>query len=156
MSIAVQTAVGDIGSKAVTDISWNFAGLINCGAYQFGVNENGIYLLNYGNSHNEALFSKSLTFVTSDFGLKNIKRFRYIYLEIEVYGDSTFIVSVKPDKGSWINKTVSVVGAGLKTIRFSISRTNGQGYYHTVKIASEQQFRLHASYGLLNVRSLGI
>ena len=79
-----------------------------------------------------------------------------VYLEVEIYENTDFTVSVRPNKGSWISKTVTATGAGLKTISFTINRTGGLGNYHTVKIASNSQFRLHSVDGLLIVKSLGV
>jgi len=156
MSIAVQTAVGEIGSKAVSELSYAFGGMVNCGRFQYGVNESGIFLLNSGDTDNDSLFESSFTLATSDYGAANNKRFRYIYLKIEVYGDTDITVSVRPNKGEWLVRSVAVAGAGLKTVSFTIPRENGQGNYHTVKIACNKQFRIHGISGLLIVRPSGV
>lgn len=156
MSIAVQTAVGEIGSKALSQLSWNFNGLINCGQFQYGVGSDGIFLLNSGDTYDEVEFESSFTLTTSDYGLANNKRFRYVYLKIEVFEDTDITLSVRPNKGNWLNHTESIIGAGLKTVRFTIERNNGNGNYHTIKVACNKQFRIHEISGLLIVRPLGI
>lgn len=154
-SIVVQTAVDDIGKKATTELQFEYNSLVNCGKYQYGFNENGIFLLNQGNTDNSDVFESSFTMQTSDFGAKNNKRFRYIYLEVEVYEHSTFTVTVTPNNGTAISKSVSTIGPGIKTISFTIQKSGGQGNYHKVKIASNEQFRIHSVSGLMIVNSLG-
>jgi hypothetical protein len=156
MSIAVQTAVGDIGGKATTELSYSFNSLLNCGEFQYGLNSSGIHLLNQGNLDNTTQFESSVTLQTSDYGRRNFKRFRFIYLEVEVYEKTVFTVSVRPNKGDWIDKTVTVKNAGLRLLRFSIKKKGGQGNYHAVKIASKKQFRIHSVFGEMRVRPLGV
>lgn len=153
--IAVQCAVGGIGEKATTELSTSFVGLVNCGTFQYGVNSSGIYRLNYGNVDGVTEFEKSFTLATSDYGAANKKRFRFVYVEVEIYGDTTFTLSVRPEKGSWITNTVSVVGAGLKKVRFTVQRTGGAGTYHTVKLASTSQFRVHSMSALIIPLAMG-
>lgn len=154
-SIVIQTAVGDIGEKATTELQFEYDSMVNCGQYQYGLNENGIFLLNQGNTDNSAVFESSFTLQTSDFGVKNNKRFRFVYLEVEVYKDSTFTVTVTPNNGTAIYKTVSTFGPGLKTMSFTIQKSGGHGNYHKIKIASNEQFRIHSVSGLMIVNSLG-
>lgn len=155
MSIAVQSAVGAIGSKATTELSFAFAGMADCGQFQYGVNSTGIHLLNTGNIDGATAFEKSFTLATSDFGRPNMKRFRWVYVELEVYEDATFTVSVRPNKGAWVTKTVNVVGAGLKKVRFTIPSAGGMGTYHAVKVSSLSQFRIHSMSAVLIVMAMG-
>lgn len=155
-TIAVQTAIGDIGEKATTELSYLFDDLINCGKFQYGLNSSGIHLLNTGDTDNGSDFTSSITYQTSDYGVKNNKRFRYVYLQVELFESTTFTISIKPNKGSWITKSVIVSGTGLQTISFTIPRLNGLGNYHTVKLESLSQFRIHAVHGLIKVKPAGI
>jgi hypothetical protein len=156
MSIAVQTAIGEIGEKATTDLSFNFKSMIDCGGFQYGLNESGIFLLNSGNNINEQPFLKSITLATSNFGIPNYKWIRYLYLLVEVFGYTTFTASIRPNRGNWVNKVISTEKAGLKTLSFTMQRENGQGNYHNVKISSYQQFKIHEIKALLVVRNMGI
>lgn len=153
MSIAVQSAVGPIGGKATTELTLSFAALVTGGRYHYGLNENGIHLLNSGDVDGEDDILRSISFATSDYGSKNLKRFRFIYLQVEVLGDASFTVAVRPDKGAWISKTVSTTGAGTKTLKVPIQREGGQGNYLSVKITSFNWFKLHAVNGLINIRT---
>jgi len=154
MSIATQSAVGALGNKATTELSWAFTAMVNCGAYQYGLNDQGIYLLNTGTLDGTASIGRSITFVTSDYGSPNHKRLRFIYLQVEVAGNASFTVAVKPNSGSWLSKTASTTGEGLKTLKVSIDREGGQGNYLTIKITSNDWFKLHAVNGIMIVRSL--
>jgi len=156
MSIAAQTAVGDIGSKAVSELSFSFGGMVNCGKFQFGLNETGVFLLNSGDNDNNVPFERSFTLVTSDYGKMNNKRFRYVYLKIEVYENTDITVAVRQDKGSWVQKTKTIVGPGLKTVTFAIPRKNGEGNLHSVKVSGSKRFRVLGISGLAIVRSLGV
>lgn len=156
MSIAVQTAVGDIGSKATTELSTAFAGMVNCGTFQYGVNSTGIYRLNSGNLDGVATFEKSFTLATSDFGKINAKRIRRLYAEVEIYDNTTLTFAVRPDKGAWITKSVALTGTGLKKFKVTIQREGCSGSYHTIKISSNSQFRIHSLSGLFNIRPLGV
>jgi len=155
MTIAVQTAVGAIGEKATTELSCAFAGMVNCGAYQYGVNSTGIYRLNSGNLDGTTPLAFSFTLASSDFGKRNYKRPRFVYLEVEIYEDTAFTVSVKPNRGTFIDKTVTAKGPGVKTIKVPIQREGMQGNFHTIKISGTKQFRVHEVSGLFIVRPSG-
>lgn len=156
MSIAVQTAVGAIGSKATTELSHAFAGMVNCGAYQYGVNSSGIFRLNSTNLNNGAEFEKSFTLATSDFGSINAKRIRRLYVEIEIKRDMTLFVAIRPNKGQWITKQVSLTGAGLRKIDLTIQREGCSGNFHTIRLSSTGEFRVHRMDGLFNIRPTGV
>jgi hypothetical protein len=154
--LAVQAAVGEIGSKATTEATFSFLGLVNCGRFQYGLNENGIYRLNSGDTDAGARFTKTITLATSDFGSNVMKRFRYLYVELETEVNIDIIIGVKPNKDEWLEKTVSVTGPGLQTVRVSINREDGQGNFHSVRLSSTGWFRLHSVRGLINDRRASI
>jgi len=148
--LTVQAAVGDIGSKATTESTFSFLGLVNCGRFQYGLNENGIYRLNSGNTDAGANFTKTITLATSDFGKDVMKRFPFLYIKLETVGNIDITVGVKPNKSAWLEKTVSVTGSGLQTVRLPVAREGGQGNFHSVRLLSTGWFRLHSVRGLLN------
>lgn len=155
MSVAVQAAVGPIGGKATTELSLSFLGMVNCGAYQYGVNSSGIYLLNTGSTDNAVAITHSFTLASSDFGNSSFKRFRRLYFEVEVQGETVFTISVKPNNGSFVDRTATA-SPGLKTFSVTIQRANTQGNFHTIKVSAAKQFRVHKIYGLINDRAAGI
>lgn len=154
-SVAVQTAVGAMGEKATTELSFGFDSMIDAGDFQYGLNSSGIYLLNQGNDDDGTAFTSTVTVHTSDYGRKNLKRIRYVYLEVEVYDDTLFEVGVRPNKGSWTTAYVSTTGAGLKTLRATMPKDGGKGNYHAVRISSTGQFRLHSLVGLFVLQHIG-
>ena len=156
MTIAVQAAVGPVGGKATTEITPSYAGLVNCGKFQYGVNASGVHLLNTGSTDDGVPIAHSFTLASSDYGDMSFKRIRYLYLEVEVYEETVFTASVKPNKGTFVDKTVTVPGPGLKTVSFTIQRSNVQGNFHTIKISATKQFRVHKILGLFVVRPAGV
>lgn len=155
-TLVVQGAVGAVGVKAATEMSLSFAGMVDCGGFQYGLNGSGVHRLNSGNTDSGTAFTKTITLVTSDYGNHAQKRSRYIYLEIETVADISMTVAVRPNKGDWIEKSVDVQGAGLQTVRVSVDRENGQGNLHSVRLQSTGWFRLHSMRGLVNDRRASI
>lgn len=154
--LVVQGAVGQIGSKATTELSNSFVGLINCGNFQYGLNSSGIYKLNTGNTDNGTVFTNEITLATSDYGSNVKKRIRYLDITIETIENITLLVAVRPDGGDWIEKSVDVVGEGFQTISVSINRNNSQGNLHSIRIRSTKWFRLISLEGLINDRFASI
>ena len=152
--IAVQCAVGEIGEKALTELSPSYESLINTGKFQYGLNDDGIYLLNTGNVYSNVTFTSSLTLGTTDFGIDTSKRLRFLYLKVEVMTDSTFTIKTKADGGSWETTTENVIGAGIKLIKVIFGHTTCLGDYITINIASTAQFRLHKITGLIIPKAL--
>ena len=153
MTIAVQTAIGTIGSKATTELSYAFKSMINAGEFQYGLNQDGIYLLNQGEQDDGETFERSVTFATTDFGVKNPKRVRFIH--IGFVADYEFTLAVKIDDQVWRKYTVTPRKTGLQRLRVPIGR-NGQGAYITTKITSRSMFRIDMMAGILIVRPTGI
>lgn len=152
-SIAVQTAVGAIGSKATTELSYAFASMVNLGSFQFGANADGLFLLNSTNKDNDVVYERSLTFATTSFNIYNPKRGRFIYIGIDT--DVSFTVSVKFDNQDWRDYPVELFKTGLQRLKVSIGR-NGQGKYFTLKITSNSWFRLDSVEGAFVIRPIGI
>lgn len=155
-TLVVQGAVGAVGAKASTEMSLSFAGLVDCGGFQYGLNGSGIHRLNTGNTDAGAAFTKTITLVTSDYGNQAMKRFRYIDFEIVTLSNIDMILGVRPNGGAWIEKTVTVSGGGLHTVRVSVDRENGQGNLHSVRLKSTGWFRLISMRGLINDRRTSI
>lgn len=152
--IAVQTAIGDIGSKAVTSLSWSFNSMVNTGKFQYGFNDNGIYILNTsGEDEAGSSDGYEVIFANTDFGIDNLKRVRFIYAGI--VADGAVVISVMNDNKKWITCTKKSLKTGVQKIRFPISR-KGYGRYCKVKIFSLSPFKIDNISGLLVIRPLGI
>jgi len=151
--LAVQTAIGSAGSKAATALSHSFTSLLSTGTFQYGGNEEGIFLLNTGEQDNGVDFERSFTLASSDYGLDNLKRLRFVYIGVDA--DESFTVSVMGDDKVWRDYTVDLNKTGLQEIRRSIGR-DGFGRYWKIKISSTKRFRIDNMSGLFIVRSLGM
>lgn len=151
-SIAVQCAVGEVGSKATTKLSYGFSSLVNIGRFQYGMDNSGIYLLNSGETDNNVIYSRTFTLATTDLGNKNRKRGRRIYIGVDT--NSELIVSIKFDDEEWRNYPVTPKKNGLQEINVPVGY-NGYGRYMTVKITSNNRFRIDNIDILLIIRSLG-
>lgn len=147
--LAVQCAIGEIGEKALTELSPSYESLVNTGNFQYGLNSDGIYLLNIGNTYTAEEFFKSFTLATSDLNIDLDKRLRFIYLKVEVYGNATFIIKAKADGGDWSTVTKPVTGAGIKRIKVVFGSSSCIGDYITLNIGSTAQFRIHKIKGLV-------
>ena len=147
----VQSAIGGIGSKAVSFSTESYNNIISCGGFRYGINSTGIYLLDQDNTTD---YTSTFTLTTSDYGAENEKRFRRMYIEIEAENEIMLVVEVRPDSGAWITKNVTV-SAGIQKIRFSIQRSGGKGTYHTIRVSSTGQFKINTMKGKLTVLSQG-
>ncbi len=143
--LAVQTA----HNNAVTELSSEFLSMTSSEGFQYGCNENGVYLLNQAN-HN---FESSFTLATTDIGDHHPKRLRYLYVGIDT--DNTFTVSVKVDRGEWRDYSTEPLTTGLQRIKVPIGKSQ-QGRYFTIKISSNYIFRIDSIKGLFSPRSTGI
>lgn len=138
--IAVQSAVGDVGRKATTELSnFDFNSMAMVNGYPVGASSDGLFLLNTGTTDNDVEFTRSITFATTDFAIKNPKRIRFIYVGIDT--DNAFTVSTKVDEGSWRDETVTPAKTGLQRVRVPIG-SDGEGRYWTVKVTSVYPFRI--------------
>lgn len=152
VTIATQTAIGELGRKAVTELSYSFDNMVNVG-HQYGCNSEGIFLLNNGEQDDDSDFTRTFTVSSSDYGTKNLKRFRFIYIGIDT--DNSFTVSVMSDNKVWRNYDAVLNKTGLQQLRVPVGR-DGYGRYWKVKITSTSRFRIDSIVGLLIIRPLGI
>ncbi len=153
--IATQAKLGSVGKKPTTELSLFFNSLVCGGNYSFGLNDEGIHLLNSGHTDNGVAFTRSFTLVTSDLGRKNPKRGRYFYIGCEVYQDADpMTIAIKFDEQSWRTYNINNNKTGLQEIRVPIER-NGKGRYVTVKVSSVKPFRIDSIAIGFYILSLG-
>lgn len=154
-TLATQIAIGNIGEKPTTLISWSFPALINAGAFQYGGDGTGLYLLNTGEEDNGSAFQRFFTLSTSDFGIHNPKKMRFAYIGFEGNHEHSFKISVKADDQLYREHIVTPLKDGLQRIRVPIG-TDRQGRYFTLQISSTHPFRIDSIKGIFYVRSAGI
>ena len=153
-AIGVQCAVGATGKKALTKLSncdFNSMAVIN--GVPLGANSSGLFKLNDGELESSAAFTRTFILATTDFGIDNQKRVRFVYIGIDT--EYEFTLSVKADDQTWRDYTVTPPKTGLQRIRISIGRS-GQGRYWTFKISSTNAFVIDKIEAILNARSGGI
>lgn len=139
-SIAVQGAIGEVGSKATTLISdFSFNSMAEINGVQLGASADGLFKLNTGADDDGTSFISTFTIATTDFGLHNHKQIRFLYFGVDT--DSDFTVSVKADDKVWRDYTAEVSKTGMQEIRVPVGR-DGYGRYWTIKISSTAFFRL--------------
>lgn len=156
-SILVQTAVGNINGKAVTEASYSFTSMINAGPFQYGLNEDGISMLNVGETFNGVQYERAVTIATTDLGIHNPKHIRHIYLGFEA--DKAMTLSVQLDNLAIRTFTVLPGKKGLQRIRIPIGKgeeLEGLGRYVRVRISSKTRFRLDKVDGIFIIVSSGI
>jgi len=151
--IAIQTAVGEIGSKATTELAWKYDDMVSVGNLQYGANEDGIYQMNATEQDDGSDFIRTLTFATTDFDSKNPKRMRSLYFGIETDDDIT--VSVKTDDQSWRDYTLEHEKNGIQRVAVDIGM-DGQGRYWTVKLSSTTPFRIDNIGSVFIIRPMGL
>lgn len=152
MTIAVQGAVGEAGTKATTTLSYAFNSLAVINGFSFGANSDGLYQINTTNQDAGADYTRSVTFCTTDFGDNNPTRVRFVYVGIDT--DNIFTVSVKVDDQAWRNYSQTPPKTGLHRVRVPVGR-NGEGRYWTVKVSSDYFFRIDEIKLLLYEQSTG-
>ena len=110
--LAVQTAVGDLGRKATSELSWNFNALIAAGGFPYGCDDNGIHLLNTTELDGATPYTRSFTLATNDLGVKNPKRGRFAYIGIDT--DTEFTLEITIDEQAPRSYTVTPLKTGLR------------------------------------------
>lgn len=139
-AVAVQGAIGEIGEKALTKLTnygYNSLAMI-CG-FAVGVNANGLYLLNVGETDDGEAFPRTITFASTDFGISNPKHLKYIEFGIQI--ESSFTVSVLTADGEWREYESEPPYEGLTRVRVPIG-SKGIGKYWTVKFEASSFFRM--------------
>ena len=154
--IAVQGAIGESGRKPTTVLSgFAFNSMATINGVDIGASlTNGLCVLNQGEKDVDAEVQRTVTFATTDFGIKNPKRIRYIYFGISF--SSPITVSVAVDDQPERTYTLRPVKAsGMQRVKLTIGH-NRQGRYWRVKITSDKRFVLDDVETLLVVRTSGI
>lgn len=153
--IATQTSIGSPGEQPTTELSWAFDSMINVGNNQIGFNSEGIHKLNSGTLDNVTPFISEFTLATSSLGINNPKRCRYLYLMLDVLEIEPVSVSIKLDKGAWRTYASVPHKDRLQRVRVPVGR-NGTGAFVTIKVSSENAFRVSEIEGLFIARPLGL
>lgn len=166
MILSVQCKAGGVGEKPVTTLSYKtagiFFGLINTGKYQYGVNDGGIWQLNYTSEDEVSTddgqqISYSIRLNTSDFGyIGNLKKIMYVYVVMSSSASCsetpalTMQADEQQDELSFFKGRIS-----QKQIRFPI-KCKYQGAYWTVGLESNTPYTLFSISVNFIIRPTGI
>lgn len=164
MILSVQCAIGAAGSKPVTMLKYPsgpFYGLINTGGNQYGINDGGIWQLNYTAASgvptdDGQAVSYSVRLNASDFGVTgNLKKIMYIYAVMTSASDckTSPRVSVQPDEQA--EEVSSRKMISQKQIRFPL-KCRCQGTYWTIGLDGEIPFTLLGMSVNFITRPMGI
>jgi hypothetical protein len=147
--LAIQTAVGSIGSKAATVLSYDASSLLNIGKFQYKGGPDGLYILNQ--SDTDTTYTKSFTLATTDLGIENPKHCSFLYIGVKTVSTNTKLnITLTNDKG--VSKTVPyiVLKVGLQRLRVPMGHIN-RGRYIKLKISSDNSFRIDNIEGYFTV-----
>lgn len=165
MILSVQCAVGNAGSKPVTQLKYPsgpFLGLVNTGKNQYGMNDGGIWQLNYTPSEGaatddgvEILYSLRLN--ASNFGIPgNMKKIMYVYSVMTADANCMTApdVTLKPDDldefTCGYNKKIS-----REMMRTPV-KCRRQGSYWIIGLDSNVPFTLFSMSANYIVRPMGV
>lgn len=151
--IAVQGAVGSLGEKATTELTYAFNSMATINGVALGASSSGLFKLNSGTQDDGEDFTRSFTLATTDFGIHNPKKVRYLYVGIKT--DNIFTVLTRVDEGDWRLWPTKPPKKGLHGVRVPIGLSS-QGRYWTVKISSKYHFRVAEIKVLPIIRNSGI
>lgn len=150
-TIAVQAAVGSLGSKATTEQSFQFNSMCNLGNIQVGANETGLYLLNQSDVVQD--FESSFTLATTSLNTHNPKSLVKLFIGINTA--ESFDVHMSYDDSDERTYTKEVKKDGLQRLTVPIG-TQDQGKYITIRISSNSWFSIDSVEGIFIARSTGI
>lgn len=151
MILSVQCAVGGPGSKPVTQLKYPsgpFFGLVSAGGNQYGINDGGMWQLNYVDpetgipTDDGQPVEYSIRLNASDFGYSgNLKKLMYVYSVMSSSADCTTApdLTAKPDDQEEITYTKKLVSQ--KQVRTPV-KCRCQGAYWTIGLDSNVPFTL--------------
>jgi len=122
-----------------------------------GANELGLFSLCCGDDDNGIKIDAYFEGKTSNFGMHNAKRFRYLYFTFEANEDDDLEVDVYVDQGDSRTYDILAHKSGQQRSRVPIERLNHGGYWaFRVKNVDGKDFSMDSIKGLPIVRSNGI
>lgn len=154
-TLAVQTSIGEPGSKATSELSYEFSSLARVGNFYFGANSSGLYLVDSGLTDLAEEINSIVTFATTDFGFKEPKYIRFLYIGIE--GTCNQCISITTQKDNVHNSTeeYTLLHTGMQRIRVPITMDLA-GRYWRISISSNEALRIDSVEAQLILRSSGI
>lgn len=125
---AVQCAVGPVGGKPVTQLSYAsgpFLGLVETNGFAYVFNEGGAWQLNYDDKDDETDITYRLV-LNTNFGKRgNVKKLVYVWVTLKGPCDYMEILT-KPDTGGCLGN-------------FALPATDTEGFYHWNRCTPHQR-----------------
>jgi hypothetical protein len=153
--LATQTAIGDPGSKATSELALDFSSLARVANFYYGANSSGLFLIDSGDKDLAEDIVSTVTFATTDFGFRNPKSIRFLYIGLE--GSCEQCISICTQADGSVNSTESYTlqHGGAQRIRVPISLCLN-GRYWRISISSAESLRIDSVEAQLILRSSGI
>lgn len=153
--LAVQTAVGDPGSKATSELTTDFSSLTRVDEFYFGANSSGLFLIDSGLKDLAEDIISTVTFATTDFGFRNPKSIRFLYIGLEGSCGQCISISSQADGVDNCIETYELQHEGTQRIRVPIN-FDLEGRYWRISISSTEAMRIDSVDAQLRLRSSGI
>lgn len=136
-------------------LNFEFNSMVKFNGIAIGANGSGLFSLCCGDTDNGTPIDAYFVGKTSDFGMSNNKRFRYLYFGLETYGNLDVYVIV--DEQAPVKYKLDTCKTGQQRIRLPINRRE-HGEYWAFKVANTKgcDFSIDSIKGLPVVRSNGI
>lgn len=116
--------------------NFNFNSMARFGEHVLCASESGLFLFDGPGSDGPTPVPAYFQTLKTDFGMKNQKRMRYVYLSF--YATSDIILTVYDDGGRSHSVTIIISAAGEYARRVSIPKTL-KGRYWTFRVANSTQ-----------------
>lgn len=153
--LATQTAIGDPGSKATSELSLDFSSLGRVGNFYYGANSSGLYLIDSGVKDLAEDIVSTVTFATTDFGFRNPKSIRFLYVGLKGSCGQCISISTWADGASNSTENYTLQHNGVQRLRVPISLCLN-GRYWRISISSSESIRIDSVEAQLILRSSGI
>jgi len=154
-TLAVQMVIGDPGSKATSELTLDFTSIARVGEFYFGTNSSGLFLIDSGLKDLAEDIVSTVTFATTDFGFRNPKSIRFLYIGLEGSCGQCITIHTQADGVDNCVANYELLHTGPQRIRVPINFIL-EGRYWRVSITSTEPIRIDSVEAQLRLRSSGI
>lgn len=154
-TLAVQTVIGEPGSKATSELSFEFNSLARVNNFYFGATSSGLFLIDAGLTDLAEEIVSTVTFATTDFGFRNPKYIRFLYIGLEGSCGQCISIGTQVDGSDNSTEVYTLEHTGTQRIRVPIEMCFA-GRYWRISISSNEALRVDSVEAQLILRSSGI
>ena len=131
ITLMTNLKVGPVTAKATTQrVGFPFTSMCKFGGSYLGVSSSGLFSLG-GDDLDGSVIDSYFEPITTDFGIANDKRMRFVYLGFECSGKLTLVITV--DEKTERSYNITPKKTGQQRIRVAIGR-DGAGRYWNFRI----------------------